>query len=109
MMYGHALPARGTAARARVEQMMRSAAGAEHAACAFGGRKSAVPQFDRRAAGARDLPRRAVQPCPDGALFAEIDQHVAETAARQQFGDAIGDVALAEAIERQALARTKAD
>ena len=73
-MHGNAPPVPGASASARIEQMMRGAGSAEHAARAFRGRQRAASQCERHGIGAGDKPWCAAPTWADSALFAEIDE-----------------------------------
>ena len=77
-MHRDFFPVCGAAAGAWVEQMMRRAGCAEHAARPLRCRKCTSRQRERRCIGARDQPRLAALARPDRALLAEIDEDMSQ-------------------------------
>src|SRR3974390_2115272 len=109
MMDRYSFPSRGAAAGAWVEEVVHRAAGAEHTARTFRGCERAVREAEWGSAIARDPPGCAVLARGQRPLLAEIDENVFQPLRGKQFRDPVGHVALAEAVECQALVRSAAD
>lgn len=109
MVHRHAPPEVCASSAARIEKMMRRAGGAEYAARRFRRRKRALGQGDGRCIVAGDAPGAAVALRPKRALFAEVDQDMMQAVAAQQFGNAVGDIALAKPVQGYPLIVAKAD